>query len=227
MKHQTATDPETLIVPIRFRRTLDADGRLRVHALSLCPRGERSAEPQECDACPRRRSLAYDPVAQRWHRLCWRDEDTTGVAQGPSAASTPARVATGALLPPEVLCVARDASAARVADVLRDHACEVAVVLDEDGSPLGVITAEEARRALAPREGRYQQRPEFVDELPLRPALAIPEGAPVAEAAAQLAREGAAHLVVLSVEGAVVGAISALDLLAGLAARRTERTERT
>jgi CBS domain-containing protein len=100
-------------------------------------------------------------------------------------------------------------AASSAAAALRARRQPGAPVVDGEGRPVGFVAEAELLRA---RPGAK------VADAMSRVALSLPEDAPASRAAALLAEHAVERVAVVSGEGAVVGVLSALDVVAWLAA---------
>jgi CBS domain-containing protein len=100
-------------------------------------------------------------------------------------------------------------AASSAATALRARSQSGAPVVDGEGRPVGFVVEADLLRA---RPGAK------VADAMSRMALSLPEDAPASRAAALLAEHGVERVAVVSGDGAVVGVLSALDVVAWLAA---------
>lgn len=144
----------------------------------------------------------------------------------------------------DVVSVTKDMSLESLMGLFAEQGFTSAPVVDEDQKPIGMVsktdlivdrfqkgdTAEEEEEEPVLRSGRVvypagagyhlHAAPGTVDEVMTRKALTVPESAPVAQAAEQMAVHQVHALPVVSAEGKLVGLVSALDILAWLARLR-------
>lgn len=102
----------------------------------------------------------------------------------------------------ELLALRPDLPAREVPAMLRSFGIGAAPVLDDDGHPLGVVSL----RDVLDVDGSAGDRM-------TRPALCVSASTGIEDAARQLARGDAHHLVVVDSGGAAVGMLSTLDAL--------------
>lgn len=105
----------------------------------------------------------------------------------------------------ELLAITPELPADEARDLLRAFHIGAAPVLDDAGRPVGVVSLRDPLE----RGGRTR-------EYMSRPARCIPVSTPVEEAARQLARSDAHHLIVVDSAGSVVGMLSSIDALRAL-----------
>lgn len=114
-----------------------------------------------------------------------------------------------------------DAPLASVAALLVEHRIHAAVVTEEEGEPLGVVSDTDLLAAEwlgGDLEGLEEMRRMTAAELMTPDIETIAASAPVAEAAARLGSRHLGRLVVVE-DGAAVGVISVSDVVAALARR--------
>ncbi|HXX66849.1 MAG TPA: CBS domain-containing protein [Polyangiaceae bacterium] len=102
----------------------------------------------------------------------------------------------------ELLTITPELPAHEARDLLRSFRIGAAPVIDEGRRPLGVVSLRD------PLERGGETR-----EHMRRPAPCVPVSMPIEDAARQLARLDAHHLVVVDSAGVVVGMLSSLDAL--------------
>lgn len=108
----------------------------------------------------------------------------------------------------------------------REHT-DCALVVDASEVGIGVVTLEVLLREhhAQGRDGTWQawfsiEREPTVEEIMVPAWLSVDPDAPLHLAAALMAHERVGHLPVVAPDGVVVGAVSALDVLREIAARR-------
>jgi PAS domain S-box-containing protein len=109
------------------------------------------------------------------------------------------------------LTVAVNDSVATVAGALRHSEAEAAVVVNEDGSPYGIITERDILRRVA---GRDVSRP--VHEIASTPILSIAEGAPLLRAQEMMETNRIRHLAVTGANDDILAVLSFTDILTGI-----------
>lgn len=111
----------------------------------------------------------------------------------------------GDVMTAPVMTVTKHQSAAHVADLMRTHHVSALPVVGPDQEPLGIVTASDllARHADATPASELMSRPVYT--------VPVNEGPHVA---ARIMRNHRLHHVAVTDHGAVVGIVSAYDLLA-------------
>ncbi len=113
------------------------------------------------------------------------------------------------LMRPSAVALRSGLAASAAAAALRARRQAGAPVVDGEGRPVGFVGVAELLRA---RPGAK------VADAMSRVALSLPEDAPASRAASLLAEHGVERVAVVSTDGAVVGVLSALDVVSWLAA---------
>jgi CBS domain-containing protein len=184
-------------------RTLEViTGRGRSLTLSSvrCPVRSRTAPVEECAHCGESAGIAQD-VLTRGEWLCCRSRATPEVeGEGPVVRAVMRRAS---------VAVRPALAAVTAASALRARGQPGAPVVDGEGRPVGWVGEPELLRA---RSGAR------VVEVMTRAAPSISDSAPLSRAAAALASNGVERAAVVASDGVVVGVLSALDLVAWLAA---------
>jgi CBS domain-containing protein len=183
-------------------RTLEViSGRGRSVTLSnvRCPVRGRSAAVEECAHCGRSDGVAQDALARGEWLRCRAEAPAQAAGAGPLVREVMRRTAVATR--PGVACSV-------AAEALRKRGQGAAPVVDGEGRPVGMVGQAELLRA---RPGAR------VSEAMARVALSVSEGAPLARAAALMASHQLDRVAVVSADGAVVGVLSALDVVAWLA----------
>ena len=165
-----------------------------------CPVRGRTSAVEECAHCTRSDGVARDPLA-RGEWLSCRAAHEPGAAAGAPQVRDVMRRASMALRPGVSRSVA--------ADALRAHGQTSAPVVDGEGRPVGVAGEADLLRA---RPGAK------VADAMAHIALSVAETAPLSLAAALMAEHRLERIAVVSGDGAVVGVLSALDVIAWVAA---------
>ena len=114
----------------------------------------------------------------------------------------------------DVVTIARDASIANAIERLVQHGISGLPVVDEETRPLGLISKTDVLR--------YTQGAETlrtVGDVMTPLALSVDQNVSIARAAALMAVEGVHRIVVTTDDGALVGILSSLDVMAWLARR--------
>jgi len=124
----------------------------------------------------------------------------------------------------EVVCVRADLPIEKVIELLIHKYIGCVPVVDEQGSPIGMITKRDLLEQLCclltgkPTDAAVAARPpRTAEEVMLPLALTLNEHATVLQAAAMMALEDLHHIPVLSPKGVVIGIVSSLDIARWLA----------
>jgi CBS domain-containing protein len=189
------------LLEIRTVEVITGRGRSITLSSVRCPVRQKSAAVEECADCTRSEGIAQDVLA-RGEWLCCRTRSTAEPVRG---VGPPAR----ALISRTSIAVRSGVGASSAASALRAHRQPAAPVVDGEGHPVGFVEETDLLRA---RPGAR------VAEAMSRFALSLPEDAPASRAAALMAQHAVDRIAVVSGDGAVVGVLSALDVVAWLAA---------
>jgi CBS domain-containing protein len=195
-KHGPAT-----LLEIRTVEVITGRGRSVTLSSVRCPVRRAGAAVEECADCSRTEGIAQDALA-RGEWLCCRVPATVEPDRG---VGPPVR----ALMSRTSVAVRPGLAASSAATALHARSQSGAPVVDGEGRPVGFVVEADLLRA---RPGAK------VADAMSRVALSLPEDAPASRAAALLAAHGVERVAVVSGDGAVVGVLSALDVVAWLAA---------
>lgn len=201
------------------RRTLAGDGHVDRSRSVRCARREQTVGVAVCLGCADCEGLVRGPDGDAV--LC------AVPAEAPPPEAIAARVGLAQIMTRDVVCVRDDVSAESLAALLIDLGITGAPVVDRDGRPVGVVSrsdlvqlelAEEGREAIDDptlERGFHVEPPSrgVVRDFMMPMAFTLPENASVAHAAALMAYENVHRIPVVATDGAVVGIISALDIL--------------
>jgi CBS domain-containing protein len=170
----------------------------------FCPRNGASVSLSHCARCPR-----FVKVSADGHECvhCHADAALPDVAP----LRLP-RVAVSSLMTRDVVAVRPELSLDALTRLFLETGLAAVPVIDERERLLGFVGHEEVALAV-----QLQAGPLTVMDVLMPFALAIPETASVTQAAAVLAFEGQQRLAVIALDGAVVGVLSASDVLYWLA----------
>jgi CBS domain-containing protein len=191
--------------PLQVRWLEVVSGREEALALASvhCPVRASSAPVEDCAQCGQSAGFARDALSGGRHltsrcaapRRIRPDEGTPRVNDA---------------MPRSAVALRASLSCADAADALRLRRVQAATVVDGRGRAVGIVGEGELLRA---------RRAEKVGDVMGRVVLSVPESAPLARAAALMAAQRAERVAVVGADGAVVGALTALDVVAWLAAR--------
>lgn len=191
------------LLEIRTVEVISGKGRTVTLSSVRCPVRSRSAAVEECADCGRSAGVAQDALARGQYLAC----RTAAPARRPGAG--PAETALVAEVMRRTSVALRPAVTRGVAaDALRSRGLAAAPVVDGEGRPIGVVGEVDLLRAKAGAK---------VADAMAKVALSVPEVAPLARAAAIMAEHRAERLPVVADDGAVVGMITAMDVVAWLA----------
>jgi CBS domain-containing protein len=124
-------------------------------------------------------------------------------------ARTAAAASVGAIMSTAPLCVRDDVTVAAMTSLLLEHGYSAVPVVDASGRALGIVSKTDLLG-----HHRTGGRPDATAEQVMMPMVfAVEESAPIGDAAALMAGERVHRLPVIDGEGAVVGILSALDLV--------------
>lgn len=110
-----------------------------------------------------------------------------------------------------VVCVTPELDLDGVMAVLLEHQIGGAPVIDREGNPIGVVSKTDVIRACSEREAMLT-----AGDIMTPIAVVLPHSSSIARASALMAFEGVHRIVVMDGD-AVVGILSALDVLAWVA----------
>lgn len=215
MAHDRADKPApaSTVVGVHARVTLDAVGDVDVERVAYCPTRMHTVGISVCETCPRFGRLDHDaegPVV-----MCSPDptpdaKERERLLQRFDLGELTMRIRVGEVMTRVVTCVKPETSIAAVRTVLAENGASCAPVVNDEGALLGIVT---------PSELLFTNDALIASQVMARSALGIPEDAPLAHAMATMAQAGVLALPVLAGDGAVVGAIGALEALRFFARR--------
>lgn len=194
-------------LPVRTRRQLVGAGEAQVESLIFCPLLARSLPVDLCGQCTRVESAGTESFSCRIELP--RDDGRPRV----DVAEAAARTYVGEVMGRDSVVVRDDAPVEVAVDLIQQGASCVAVV-GATGGLVGVVRPRALLREL--RSGRrfvtVAEAAEVTDET-------LGEALPLSMAMAVLADSGDSGLPVLSDAGAVVGSLSASDVVRWVAGR--------
>ncbi len=117
-------------------------------------------------------------------------------------------IAVSEVMTQAVICVRPRMRASDLRTLLLEQDIGGAPVVDDDGTPVGVISQTDLVRDSASGDGQSR-----VEDLMMPVPLTVPQATSVSRALALMAYENVHRLLVLSPERRVVGILSAMDLL--------------
>ena len=113
----------------------------------------------------------------------------------------------------DVICARRDLEIEAVIDLVIHHYIGCIPVVDDDGSPVGMIT----KRDLVEHLAKVDPSPRTAEDVMLPLALTLDDRATVGRASAIMALEDVHHIPVVGSNGTVIGIVSSLDIVRWLA----------
>lgn len=202
MSSEPSTSASARLLEVRTVEVVAGRGRSVTLSSVRCPIRGRSAAVEECAHCGEGSGIAQDPLGRGACLCCGAPPRLEPHAPAESArVSEVMRRSSVALRPGVGRSVA--------ADALRSRGVESAPVVDGEGRPIGLVAEADLLRA---------RRGSKVADAMTRVALSVPEHAPVSRAAALMVGQRTERLAVVSHDGVVVGVLSAMDVVAWLAA---------
>jgi CBS domain-containing protein len=204
--------------PIAYVRIQRGDGEVERHGYVFCTRQGASVSTSECARCPQ--FVKVTPGLQE------DDAEVHCVGPAPGLCEnlddavplTVRRLRVSALMTRNVVSVRPDLSLDAVSALFLETGLKAVPVIDRDGGLLGFISEPEVMLAIhVTRSGGRAERPPIVGDVLLSFAVALPETASVTQAAAVMAFEGQQRVAIVSASGALVGILSASDVMYWLA----------
>lgn len=176
--------------------------------LVYCQRRSATVAIGHCRTCRHFRSFQRTQEGDPLAVVC--DEAPNDARE---ATLTLRRLSAGDLMTRDVVCVRPDLPLETAMLLLLDHPDKPLPVVDEGGRVLGTVSDCDVQLEIQTQRGDSGT---VVDAM-TPCAVCVPEGTSLTRAAAVMAFEGAASLIVLSPAGNVVGVLTATDVLAWLA----------
>lgn len=190
---------------VRTRETIHP-GRATAQAGTVhCPRRDAAATVKECLLCPACAGLEVDENGR--HVLCELDpaETASGPPRRRSRRPTDGdRTPLSAVMSAHITCVSEDLAAEELVALLVDRGFSGAPVVDSAGKPVGVVSRSDL---LEDARGR------LVRDIMMPIAFTLPESASLSHAAALMAYENIHRVPVVAADGAVIGIVSAMDIV--------------
>jgi CBS domain-containing protein len=196
---------DVVTTPIHRRIKLEADGTRRERVYVRCPRG---AEWEPIEGCRRCGSCAHLSMPDRtddWLLICNAPSSKKTRGNSTTAERTPITDA----MESSVLCAVRDLPIATLATAMRDGDFEIAVVVDADDRPIGIVAPIDLAGARGATAAAVMT--------PF--ATTLLEDAPIARALAFAVEGELMHIPILSA-GRVMGLASPRSLLEWLTTPR-------
>ncbi len=232
------------LLPIQVRRTWEEDGGQGMELSVFCTRLNATVPVDSCLGCEDCGGLHLDPSERDTFLMCRGSTEAENQARpAPPQVELPppADPPVSSVMTSHVVCVSPELSLDALTLMMLERGISGAPVVDEKGKPLGVVSKTDLLRrqgsALEAAEvdagpvkaGGYELdlgaglhltrlAEEIVEDIMMPMAFTIAETAPISQAAALMAHEGVHRLVVIGARsGAVVGILSAIDLLRWMA----------
>jgi len=192
--------------------TLQPDGEGVAHQLVQCSRRQTTLSKDTCLHCAR---LAEIQLHDGELSAVFCDGgDQTAHASSPGVLSLP-HLYVEALLDSELTCVRVDVGLDAVMEQFLTAGVEVLPVVDMDGRLQGLVRESEVSLDIHARPSEVGTR--TVGDVMVPWPLAVPEHTRLTKAAAVLAYERQHHVAIVSATGALVGVLSATQILRWLA----------
>lgn len=198
-----------------------------------CPREEGSVSVDRCISCHQCASMTFTRDGRIESMHCYRPKP--GQEPLPHQHGLLADVpSVGDLMTRDVVAVQPDLSVDALMSLLTDQGFKAVPVVKADGTVVGVVSESDVLAYVhargdtserdwnpppgnLPRSGMHEvEGLPVVQEVMMPLVLAIPETAPVTQAAALMAFEGVHRVIVRNDEGKIVGLLSASDVLGWL-----------
>lgn len=204
-----AWEKQTVRLPVRSRRTVRSAGASTVESVVFCPLLARSTPLDLCEQCPRRSHVEEDGAAIVCEVELPRNDGPARVDVAEAAACT----YVGEIVSPATSCVREDVAAELVIAVLNATRRCVPIVT-ASGGLVGVVCPGALFRG--PRGGA--DRPTARD-LARSIDVVLTEDMALSVAIGVLAHSGEPELPVVTSAGAVMGMLSASDVVRWMASR--------
>jgi CBS domain-containing protein len=218
MKNLHETEGVTL--PVHRVATGLGEGDEEVRWTVKCPATQHVVDLEKCEACPhlehiqreaaRPESLHCKPQVEPPHQ-------SPGEAFEPLLPPLLEHTVVDELMTRDVYCVGEEMLAEELAELFASRKVNGAPVVDESGRLVGVVSRSDLLRAPDDEEHPPVLHPERAGataaELMNPAPLSVPEGVTLPYAAAVMAAARVHRVLVVSPEGAVVGILTALDVV--------------
>jgi CBS domain-containing protein len=187
--------------------------------LVQCPRAEESVPAERCLTCPRALRLTYGRDGALASVTCAPDAQRS--CEGPASTQVNLRRCTvGELMSRNVVCVRPQLSLDAAIQLFLETGLKAVPVVNERGGVLGMVDESDVQLAIhthsrAAGDGRADVL--TVEDVMMPATFAIHEHVPATQAAGLMVYEAVRRIPVVSAEGAVVGVLSASDILYWLA----------
>jgi len=229
---------------------LSADGQTADLRRVACPVHDRTVALERCLSCADSGGVTNDTMRRIDYASC--RHAGAGAASRRKELATAYYTPVSAVMTTEVFAVRPNVGLEALTELLFERGFGGAPVVDEDGRPIGVVSrtdvlnhgfaAGDTGEAMAPgthvSRGHYQVQlgpgvhaepppDDSVADVMTRAALAVPENAPIAQAAALMAGRGIHRALVVSDDGRLSGIVTTSDIVRWVAERAGELHPRT
>lgn len=198
--------------PITYVRTVQQDGSAHSDGFVFCTRRAEMVATTTCAHCPRMVKITTEPGQDLLH--CSAALEGESALDEQQVPLTLPRVAVSAIMTRNVVCVRPDLTLDAATALFLESGLRSAPVVDQEGKLIGFVSESEV---LLDIHTHSDNGARTVGDVMLPYALTLPETATVTRAAAVMAFEGQPRLAIVSRQGAVVGVLSASDIMYWLA----------
>lgn len=219
---------EPVTLPVHERLVLDADGEATSSNTVFCRRRGGATDIETCAGCSHLVSMP-DAGDRKGEVRCMTERE---VAHKRDAAELAMRTYVGEIMRRRVACVRSDASWEMLEDLVLDEDDDAVVVVDAHSRPIGTVTESDMLRYLRDQpppepspvstlERGFHVEPsrKVAHELMTPVVQTLSETAPISFAIGLLAQKGFTHAPVVGADGAVVGILSATEVVGWMAQR--------
>ena len=208
-------------LPVRVRRTETGRGPDTTEMTVLCPVRDSSVSVAVCADCARREAGVSDGPGKASVRCRVPIEPQQSPEDDRAIPSLLERTPVSTLMTTDVTCVSPSLDIEDLADLFLSRRISGAPVVNSHGHPIGVVSKTDLVREHYEAElfSDASLLPGTVADVMCESALRLPESSSLAQATAIMAQEGLHRLPIVSDSGAVVGILSALDVVRWLAVR--------
>ena len=208
-----STKPALSIHPVAYVRTVGDEGVEEKRGVIHCTRRGQTVPISTCVHCPRFVKVTAGTSEEELQ--CLSEPDTVGGCEQAPALALP-RATVSVIMTRNVICVRPDLTLDAALAMFVESGLKSAPVVDDGGRLIGFVGEAEILLDVHARSGDGE-RPRIVGEAMLPYALTVPESTSITRAAAIMAFEGQQRLAIVSASGAVIGVLSASDILYWLA----------
>lgn len=238
MDHKTDEQSPPTTAAICEQRIVGQAGSEEVRRTVWCTIRSQTVPLSLCQGCPRRDRIVIDPSGRHSELVC---AMPPAEPAGNGGDALRLRAPISELMAKQVICVRAELSMRAVLMVLVEHGINGAPVVDAAGRPVGMISVTDllreqydqiedeedellphwAREAIERhRTGARPSSPHALtaEDIMTPSVFSLREDARAGDAAVEMARRSVHRLLVVSREGALVGMVTALDVMRWLAA---------